>query len=82
MLAQVAVSFVLLVGAGLMIRSFMKLREVNPGFQSERLLAMRVSANFSKYSTQPQFHKLYGDIQRAAASTPGVNSAARVLSSG
>src|SRR5207244_2559040 len=40
--AQVAVSFTLLIGAGLMIRSFIKLSEVNPGFRTDHMLAMRL----------------------------------------
>ncbi len=48
--AQVAVSFMLLIGAGLMIRSFLKLQEVNPGFNPDRLLTMRLSPNFTHYA--------------------------------
>ena len=53
--AQVAVSFVLLIGAGLMLRSLFKLQEVNPGFDPERVLVMRVTANWSKYTTGQQY---------------------------
>jgi putative ABC transport system permease protein len=52
--AQVAVSFVLLVGAGLMLRSLFKLQKVKPGFDPERVLVMRVTANWSKYTTGQQ----------------------------
>ena len=47
MVAQVAVSVILLVGAGLMIRSFVKLQQVDPGFPSGHLLAMRLSYSFT-----------------------------------
>lgn len=73
--AQVAVSFMLLIGAGLMIRSLLKLEQVNPGFNPERLLTMRISVNFSRYKNDdyvPLTHhilqqvKAVGAIQSAA----------------
>ena len=73
-LAQVAISLVLLIGAGLMIRSFLHLRGVNPGFSTERLLTMRISANFTRYSTAQQRIQLLEDILRSAESTPGVSA--------
>src|SRR6202521_6272063 len=54
---QVAVSFLLLIGAGLMLRSFVKLQHVDPGFQPENVLTMDVALDFVKYNT--------GDKQRA-----------------
>jgi putative ABC transport system permease protein len=49
--AQVAVSFLLLIGAGLMLRSFTKLQQVDPGFQPENILTMEVALDFVKYNT-------------------------------
>src|SRR5262249_51215252 len=56
--AQVAASFVLLIGAGLMLRSLFKLQEVNPGFDPERVVVMRVTANWSKHTTGQQYRDL------------------------
>ena len=46
---QVAASFMLLIGAGLMIRSLLKLQQVDPGFRTENILTMRIDLNFTKY---------------------------------
>ncbi len=74
--SQVAVSFVLLIGAGLMIRSFIRLQQVNPGFTSDRVLTMRISPNASRYTTAEQGLALADTVLRKVASTPGVASAA------
>ena len=49
-ISQVAISFMLLIGAGLMIRSFIKLQAVDPGFNSENVLTARLDLNWSKYT--------------------------------
>jgi len=72
--SQVAVSFMLLIGAGLMIRSFSKLLQVNPGFSPDHLLTMRLSPNFSHYQQQQQFTNLWRNILRRAHDVPGVQS--------
>jgi putative ABC transport system permease protein len=46
---QVAASFMLLIGAGLMIRSLLKLQQVDPGFRTDNILTMRIDLNFTKY---------------------------------
>lgn len=74
--AQVAVSFTLLIGAGLMLRSFNKLQQVNPGFNSEKVLVMRVSANWSKYTTNEQFRAFTLGVLEKVQQQPGVLSAA------
>lgn len=75
-IAQVAVSFALLICAGLMLRSFDKLQQVNPGFNPERVLVMRVSANWSKYTTAEQFRAFSMGVLEKVQSQPGVISAA------
>ncbi len=75
--AQVAVSFVLLVGAGLMIRSFQKLQNERPGFRTDQLLTMRVTPNFYKYQgRRPEFNAMWREAMRKVAEAPGVKAVA------
>jgi predicted permease len=74
--AQVAISFVLLAGAGLMLRTLWKLRQIDPGFNSERVLTSRLDLNFTRYrerETQLDFHER---ILARLATEPGVVSVA------
>jgi predicted permease len=73
--AQVALTFVLLVGAGLLARSFHALRTQDPGFDGEHVLAMRVDAQALSY-TQADFSGLYRRLLDTARALPGVQSAA------
>ena len=73
---QIAVSFVLLIGAGLMIRSFLRLVSVDPGFSPDRVLTMRLSPNFSRYTQPAQSVALGNNILRSVRSLGGVESAA------
>src|SRR5260370_37265079 len=72
--AEIAMSFILLVGAGLLIKSFRHLREVKPGFNTNNLLVMRVSVppgKFKEDAQRLQFFEQAGDHIR---SLPGVQS--------
>jgi putative ABC transport system permease protein len=74
--AQVAVSFMLLIGAGLMIRSFARLQQAPTGFNPDHLLTMRLSPNFSRYTTGPQLNTLRDAILRQTQAIAGVESTA------
>jgi len=80
MVAEIAMSFILLVGAGLLIKSFLHLREVKPGFNADNLLTLRLSVPPGKYQeNEPRvqfFHQAIDHI----LSLPGVQSAGMVLS--
>ena len=73
---QVAFSFLLLVGAGLMLRSFSKLRQVDPGFVPQRVLAMTVDLNWSKYDTPELRRRVANQLLEKIQSQPGVLAAA------
>jgi putative ABC transport system permease protein len=74
-IAQVAVSFMLLIGAGLMIRSFAKLEQVNPGFDPRHVLTLRVSPGFTRFN-QTTILVLMDSITAKVRAVPGVESVA------
>ncbi|MEK6299641.1 MAG: ABC transporter permease [Acidobacteriota bacterium] len=74
--AQVAISFMLLIGAGLMVRSLIKLQQVNPGFSPESVLLMRISPNWSKHTTHEQHLLLNRRLLEKAQAQPGALSVA------
>lgn len=74
LVAQVALSLVLLVGAGLLIRSFAALRAVNPGFDPTRLVELRIAPP-GRYDSAERLLDLYSRVRDAAAAIPGVESA-------
>ena len=78
--SQVAFSFMLLIGAGLLIRSLMKMQEVNPGFVPQRVLAMKINFNWAKYKGDDPFADVAKKVLDAVQAEPGVLSAA--ISSG
>jgi predicted permease len=73
---QVAISFTLLIGAGLMLRSLVKLQQVNPGFNPEKVLVMRLAPNWSKQTTPEQSIEFYRRVMDRVKAQPGVVSAA------
>jgi putative ABC transport system permease protein len=74
--AQVAVSVVLLVAAGLLLLSFYKLQQVDPGYQGDRVLSAEIFGNFSKYPNPPALRRLYVSVLERLEASPGVMSAA------
>ena len=75
-MAEVAISLVLLIGAGLLINSFLRLRNVDPGFRAENLLTMKIVLPDSKYERKVQRSAFYTDLVQRVQSLPGVRSAA------
>jgi putative ABC transport system permease protein len=75
---EVALALMLLVGAGLMTRSFAQLMRVSPGFEPGNLLAVQIYLPQTKYQTGIDRTRFYMDAIRRVASLPGVRSAAGV----
>jgi putative ABC transport system permease protein len=77
--AQFAVSFVLLIGAGLMLRSLENLQKVDPGFQPERVLTMNIYLNFAKYTDGPKQDQFFEALLEKVRARPEVRAAAMSL---
>ena len=73
---QVAISFVLLVGAGLLVRSFIKLQQVDAGFRTDRVLTARIDLDFVKYDTYDSRRAFFRSVLEKVSAEPGLESAA------
>jgi len=77
-IAEVAVSVVLLVGAGLMIKSFIQLQSVNAGFNPENLLTMEITLPPARYGQNQQQIAFFQQTLEQITTLPGVQSAGAV----
>jgi predicted permease len=73
---QVALSIVLLVGAGLLIRSFVRLRSAPPGFDPHNLLTMRINLPPARYTNAAKSVEFYNSAIQHVQSVPGVEAVA------
>ena len=73
--SEVALTMVLLIGAGLMIRSFYRLQRVDPGFVADNLLTFSVSLPQKKYPEEQRRINFYQQLLQNLSATPGVQSA-------
>jgi putative ABC transport system permease protein len=74
--AEVALSVALLIGAGLLVRSFWLLQHVNPGFDETRLLTMRINLPAPQYRTSELQWGFYERLLAQVSALPGVTAAA------
>ncbi len=74
--AQVALSVTLLIGAGLLLRNFVQLRTASPGFDSANLLTMNIALPPARYPKGPQMIAFYDALVESVRSLPGVRAAA------
>ena len=74
--SEVAVSFLLLIGAGLLINSFLNLRKLDPGYRVENLLTMKVQLPELKYPDTARRVAFFNELLRRVETLPGVESAA------
>jgi putative ABC transport system permease protein len=70
--SEVALSLILLIGAGLMIRSFQRLHHVNPGFDSSGVLKADVGVSSKKFATPEQQFRFFDGVLQRVRALPGV----------
>ncbi len=74
-IGELALSLVLLTGAGLMIATFEKLLNTNPGFDPHHVLTMQFWMTGSKYNSTPEIMRFYRGIEQRIEALPGVTAA-------
>ncbi|HYK22875.1 MAG TPA: FtsX-like permease family protein, partial [Pyrinomonadaceae bacterium] len=72
---EVALSVVLLAGAGLLFRSFLRLQSVNTGFNSEHVLTATLTPSGPTYSNEAGYAKFYSQLLEKLSTAPGVQAA-------
>lgn len=75
-IVEVAVSFILLIGAGLLINSFMHLRNLDPGFRADHMLTLNVDLSETKYPDNPRRTAFFDEVVRRIQALPGVRAVA------
>jgi len=75
-ISQVALSLLLLIGAGLLLRSFIRLLRVDPGFDAQNVLTMEVSLPTVKYAKPEQQIAFFDEVLRRVSALSAVRSAA------
>jgi len=78
--SELTLSLMLLIGAGLLIRSFVRLQSVPPGFATDRVLTMEVAATGPKYREDKPVINFYREVEERVAHLPGVVSVGAVSS--
>jgi putative ABC transport system permease protein len=76
--AEVALALMLLVGAGLMIRSFSKLLQVDPGFESANIIGAQILLPTAKYRERQNLTRFYESVIDRLRQSPGVTNASAV----
>jgi putative ABC transport system permease protein len=74
-MGETALSLILLAGAGLLMRSFEKILKVDPGFQPEGVLTMRIALPDAEYSKPEQIRGFYSNLLDRIQKLPGVTAA-------
>ena len=72
---QVSMAVMLVIGAGLLIKSFWLLQRVDPGFRAERVLSAGLSLPASKYAQPVAINNFFNQLHERISATPGVESA-------
>lgn len=75
---ELALSLSVLVGAGLLVRSLMAMAAVDPGYESENRLAVRISPSWTEYPERSDAQNLYRTVLNGIRGLPGVESVAMI----
>ena len=75
LIGEVALSLMLLVGAGLLIKSFLRLQEVRPGFNAHNVLVAKLALQGPKYKDDQQFVEFFRQLEERLETVPGVQAA-------
>ncbi|HEX7361977.1 MAG TPA: ABC transporter permease [Bryobacteraceae bacterium] len=75
-IAEISLALILLVGAGLMMKSLYRLLSVDPGFQPDRVLTMEMSLRTSQYDKDSAILNFWNEVLSRVRALPGVKSAA------
>jgi predicted permease len=75
---EVALAVVVLIGAGLLVRSFHKLLQVDPGFRADHLLSLKIELQHSRYQRREQIVNFYQQLMSRIRALPGVEQAALI----
>src|SRR5439155_14112887 len=78
MMAEIALSMVLLIGAGLLLESFWRLQRVDPGFRPDHLLTMQLWLPKTKYPEAQGVRGFWDQVVRRIEGLPGVRAAGAV----
>lgn len=76
---EVALSLVLLIGAGLLVSSFVRLRDVNPGFDARNVLTTNLALASAKYPDAEKQARAFSEMLGRVGSAPGVEAAAVIF---
>ena len=72
---QVSIAVMLVIGAGLLVKSFWRLQQVDPGFRSERILSAGVTLPRSKYTGPTEINNFFKQLHERVSGMPGVEAA-------
>ena len=73
--SEIALALILLIGSGLLIKSFILLQRVDPGFNPEHLITLRLILNRTSYPNPPQLTVFYSQLLDRVKAVPGAQSA-------
>jgi putative ABC transport system permease protein len=73
---QISMAVMLVIGAGLLIKSFWRLQRVDPGFRPERVLSLSLTLPFSKYTKPEQINLFFNQLHDGVSNVPGVQASA------